>query len=112
MRWDEHGWGNYGPAMLADIRAAVDADGKLTGLEYTGVRRAVLRRPAVAADRRAGPRRCRRGVGALNTAMSGEPYNIANRRVVAKDLPLENNYFKTRHLRAPLAPQTRSPRSR
>src|SRR4029079_7186108 len=24
MRWDEHGWDNYGPAHLADVRAGID----------------------------------------------------------------------------------------
>ena len=27
MRWDEHGWDNYSPAVLADVRGAVDAQG-------------------------------------------------------------------------------------
>ena len=26
MRWDEHGWDNYGPAHVGEIRAAADAD--------------------------------------------------------------------------------------
>ena len=25
MRWDEHGWDNYGPAQMTDIRGGVDA---------------------------------------------------------------------------------------
>ena len=25
MRWDEHGWDNYSPAVLADLRGGVDA---------------------------------------------------------------------------------------
>ena len=36
MRWDEHGWDNYGPAHLAEVRAAVDAEGKLVAYEYHG----------------------------------------------------------------------------
>jgi nicotinate dehydrogenase subunit B len=36
MRWDEHGWDNYGPAHLADVRAGVDADGKIVAFEYHG----------------------------------------------------------------------------
>jgi nicotinate dehydrogenase subunit B len=36
MRWDEHGWDNYGPAHLADVRAGVDADGNITAFEYHG----------------------------------------------------------------------------
>src|SRR4029079_5045163 len=30
MRWDEHGWDNYGPAQMTDIRAGATADGTLT----------------------------------------------------------------------------------
>ena len=36
MRGDEHGWDNYGPAHLADVRAGIDADGKLVAYEYNG----------------------------------------------------------------------------
>ena len=35
MRWDEHGWGHYGPAQLTDVRGAVDASGNLVAFEYT-----------------------------------------------------------------------------
>ena len=36
MRWDEHGWDNYGPAHVGEVRAAADADGKIVGYEYHG----------------------------------------------------------------------------
>ena len=36
MRWDELGWDKYGPAHLADVRAGVDADGKIIAYEYEG----------------------------------------------------------------------------
>jgi hypothetical protein len=36
MRWDEHGWDNYGPAHLADVRAAIDHNGKIAAYEYHG----------------------------------------------------------------------------
>jgi CO/xanthine dehydrogenase Mo-binding subunit len=35
MRWDEHGWDNYGPAQMSDVRGAVDANGKIVALEFT-----------------------------------------------------------------------------
>jgi CO/xanthine dehydrogenase Mo-binding subunit len=35
-RQDEFGWDNYGPAHLAEIRAAVDATGRITAFEYQG----------------------------------------------------------------------------
>jgi CO/xanthine dehydrogenase Mo-binding subunit len=33
-RADELGWDNYGPALLSDLRAGVDAQGKLVALDY------------------------------------------------------------------------------
>jgi len=36
MRWDEHGWDSFGPAHLAEVRAAIDADGKIVAYEYHG----------------------------------------------------------------------------
>ena len=36
MRWDEHGWDNFGPAHTADVKIAADADGKLVAYEYHG----------------------------------------------------------------------------
>src|SRR4029078_12441887 len=36
MRWDEHGWDNYGPAQLVDARGAIDAKGSLLATDYTG----------------------------------------------------------------------------
>jgi CO/xanthine dehydrogenase Mo-binding subunit len=35
MRWDEQGWDAYGPSSLQDIRAAIDAKGKITAFETT-----------------------------------------------------------------------------
>jgi CO/xanthine dehydrogenase Mo-binding subunit len=105
MRWDTHGWGNYGPAMLADLRGAVDANGNLTGFEFTGfVHRYYGTTPTQ--QMVGGETVFPSGVGALNTQMAGDAYTIANHRVVRKSMPLEDNYFKMRHLRAPVAPQT------
>jgi hypothetical protein len=36
MRWDEHGWDNFGPAHTADVKIAADANGKLVAYEYHG----------------------------------------------------------------------------
>jgi len=36
MRWDEHGWDNYGPSHVGEVRAGASADGKLVGYEYEG----------------------------------------------------------------------------
>ncbi len=36
MRWDEHGWDNYGPAHMGEVRAAADAGGKIVAYQYDG----------------------------------------------------------------------------
>ena len=36
MRWDEHGWTHYAPAILYDMRAGVDANGNIIAYEATG----------------------------------------------------------------------------
>ena len=36
MRWDEHGWDNYGPAHVGEVKAAADASGKIVAYEYQG----------------------------------------------------------------------------
>jgi len=35
MRWDEHGWTHYAPAVMTDARAGVDANGNITAYEVT-----------------------------------------------------------------------------
>jgi CO/xanthine dehydrogenase Mo-binding subunit len=99
MRWDTHGWGNYGPALLADIRGAVDASGKLVAYEYTGYGAPQMDiyppEQMVTGKWTIGP------TGVLETTLNGVQYTVPNRRVIGKTLPLENNYFKTRPLRAP-----------
>jgi CO/xanthine dehydrogenase Mo-binding subunit len=105
MRWDSHAWGHYGPPMLADLRGSVDANGTLTGLEFTGfVFQYYGTEPTE--QQVTGQAEFSTGSGALNAAMVGEPYNIPNWRVLRKTMPLKDNYFKMRHLRAPVAPQT------
>ena len=36
MRWDEHGWDNYGPAHVGEVRAAADRSGKIVAYQYEG----------------------------------------------------------------------------
>ena len=35
MRWDEHGWDQFGPAQATDVRAGIDAAGNLVAYDYT-----------------------------------------------------------------------------
>jgi CO/xanthine dehydrogenase Mo-binding subunit len=104
MRWDEHGWDNYGPAIMADIRAGADASGKIVAYEFTGFGMAAIGLDPT--TQHVGTAVPTPGQGALDTTNSGTQYNIPNRRVIGKTVPLINNYFKTSTMRAPQAPQT------
>jgi CO/xanthine dehydrogenase Mo-binding subunit len=106
MRWDEHGWDNYSPSVLTDVRGAADANGKLLAIDYTMFAIPAMAGTAVATMQHAGLQLDPPAIGIAAIANTGTQYDIASRRVTGKSLPLENNYFKTSALRGPLTPQT------
>ena len=107
MRWDEHGWDNYGQAMMFDGRGGVDTAGNIVGLDWTGFSMAAysvtpsesLLGTVIAPPSATG--------GASDANNTGTQYNVnaTNRRYNVKTVPTLNNYFKTSTLRAPNAPQ-------
>jgi CO/xanthine dehydrogenase Mo-binding subunit len=104
MRPDELGWDDYGPAHLADVRAAIDASGKLVAYEYHGwqhgwmvnetTHELVLGTP---------PTERTTGAGSIpvNRMSTGSMYAVANRRVVSHAVPMVG-YLKGAPLRSPL----------
>jgi len=104
MRWDEHGWDNYGPAHLADIRAGVDSDGNLVAYEYHGYQHVwiwtetseqlALGTPASEMDAPVS-----QGVTPFNV---GGMYSIPNMRLVNHRVPGLSGYLKGSYLRSPL----------
>ena len=107
-REDEFGWDLYGPALLADVRAAVDGQGKLVALEYQAWNHAGAWGGADTATQLA--------LGTPPPAPGGgfsplfevhlsqtEMYEVPNRRIVNHRV-LGNGYLKTGPLRAPLDP--------
>jgi CO/xanthine dehydrogenase Mo-binding subunit len=102
MRWDEHGWDNYGPAHVGEIRAAVDAKGKLVAYEYhgwhhnwSGVETAAQLAGTPAAEWPGG------AAQQVNPLTCGGMYDIANVRLVNHQLP-GKEYLKGGWLRSPL----------
>jgi nicotinate dehydrogenase subunit B len=104
MRWDEHGWDDYGPAHLADVRAGVDAAGKLVAYEYHGWQHgwmvnetthelALLTPPK---EQTSGPMSI-----PVNRMSTGSMYAVANRRVVSHAVPMVG-YLKGAPLRSSL----------
>jgi nicotinate dehydrogenase subunit B len=106
MRWDEHGWDNYAPAVLSDVSGAVDAQGNIVALDYTvfGIPSMSMQTDAIMQN--IGIPYLPAGLGAADEINSGSQYALPNWRVTAKSLPVWNTYFKTSAMRAPHCPQT------
>jgi len=104
MRQDEHGWDNFGPAHVAEVRIGVDAAGKLDGYEYHGWQHGwstvetseqlALGTPATDTT---GPIAME-----LSPLNLGSMYEIANRRLVNHRVPGIDGYLKGANLRSPL----------
>jgi len=123
-RQDEFGWDNYGPAHLAEIRGAVDANGKIVAFEYqawgydsNGVGTAA-RLLSIGLPPRGGPGGGgQAGGGAAGAARprdvdgglyqirisQNDMYDIPNRRLLEHRLD-GRGYLKLGPLRAPLDP--------
>jgi CO/xanthine dehydrogenase Mo-binding subunit len=104
MRWDEHGWDNYGPAHIAEVRAAVDGDGNLVAYEYHGWQHGWTTRATVH-DLALGVTTPERDGGSnsitVNPISTGSMYKVANRRVISHAVPMEG-LLRGAALRSPL----------
>jgi CO/xanthine dehydrogenase Mo-binding subunit len=103
-RADEHGWDNYGPAHLADIRVGVDAGGKIVAYEYDGWQHVwstveTAEQLALATPAGESPDGTSRN---LNKNTLGSMYDIPNLRLNNHRVPGLNGYLKASNLRSPL----------
>src|SRR5260370_4719755 len=104
MRWAELGWDDYGPAHLADVRAGVDAAGKLVAYEYHGWQHGwLINETTHELALMTPPKERTTGAGSIpvNRMSTGSMYNVANRRVVSHAVPMVG-YLKGAPLRPPL----------
>jgi nicotinate dehydrogenase subunit B len=102
MRWDEHGWDNYGPAHVGEVKAAADASGKIVAYEYQGwhhnwanvetSEQLALAKPAA---------EWATGAAQMVSQNCGGMYDIANFRLVNHKIP-GLLYLKGAWLRSPL----------
>ena len=102
MRWDEHGWDNYGPAHVGEVRAAADASGKIVAYEYQGwhhnwanvetSEQLALEKPAA---------EWATGAAQMVSQNCGGMYDIPNYRLVNHKIP-GLLYLKGAWLRSPL----------
>ena len=105
MRSDEHGWDNYGPAHVGEVRAAADASGALVAYEYQGWQHSwsgTETSAQLAGERvvefNTGPTQ---GVQGVNRLTCGGQYKIPNLRLVNHKLQV-TDYLKAGWLRSPL----------
>jgi len=104
MRWDEHGWDQFGPAQATDVRAGIDAAGNIVGYEYTAFNHGWTQVVESAAELAGTPLPKAPG-GQIDTVASGSFYAIPNRRVTSKVVNGYAGFLKGIWLRAPGAPQ-------
>jgi nicotinate dehydrogenase subunit B len=104
MRWDELGYDNYGPAQVAEVRAAIDADGRIVAYTYDGWQHGwhinetstELAMQTPPGERTAGSFSI-----IVNRMSTGSMYRIPNRRVVSHAIPMLG-LLKGSPLRSPL----------
>ncbi len=104
MRWDEHGWDQFGPAQATDVSAGIDANGNLVAYDYTAYNHGWTQVVESAAEL-AGTKLPAAPAGQVDTVASGSFYKLANRRVTNKVVNGYAGFLKGIWLRAPGAPQ-------
>jgi nicotinate dehydrogenase subunit B len=103
MRADEHGYGNYGPAQLSDVRAAADAEGKLIAFEFQGWQHCWSDNETselLATGAQAKERTGRVSMTVRPTICS--MYEVGNRKLVNHQVPGLAGYLRGSYLRSPL----------
>jgi CO/xanthine dehydrogenase Mo-binding subunit len=105
MRWDEHGWDNYGPAHTADVTIAADAEGKLLAYEYHGWQHAWSLTETSAQLAAGQPPTESPGQGqaqGVSPPNTGAMYAIPSLRLVNHRVPGIDGFLKGSYLRSPL----------
>jgi CO/xanthine dehydrogenase Mo-binding subunit len=104
MRHDELGWDNYGPAHLAEVRAGVDAKGRIVGYEYHGWQHGwyILETAQELAYNMKVPEPVLSQAAVVNRFNAGAMYDIPNKRLVNHAVSGLGGYLKGSYLRSPV----------
>lgn len=103
-REDEIGWDCYGPAHLAEVRAGVDAKGKLVGYEYQGWQHGwyILETSMELAHNMKVPPPVVSQAAVVNRFNAGAMYEIPSKRLINHAVPGLEGYLKGSYLRSPV----------
>jgi nicotinate dehydrogenase subunit B len=113
MRWDEHGWDNYGQAHLMDMRGAIDANGKIVAYEHIA-----LGQPSNSSfnglgtnldltNELLGQSYPAASLFNANLPNAGPMYDVPNKHIGSKTMPVySGSYLRVGALRDPQGPQT------
>ena len=109
MRWDEMGWDNYAVAVMLDLTGGVDANGNIVATHSTHFQVPTYVVTATpnwdATAHQVGFPLPTPSLGSADQTAQTQ-YQIPNRRVTTKSLPLINQYLITATMRAPGAIQS------
>jgi CO/xanthine dehydrogenase Mo-binding subunit len=114
-RAEELGWDNYGPALVSELRGAVDADGRLVALDYqawshatawfeTASQLALGSLPPATGFGAPAPGPGGAGLFSVHVSQT-DMYDVPNRRIV-NHVVTGAGYLRTGALRAPMDPST------
>jgi hypothetical protein len=81
MRWDEHGWDQFGPAQSTDVRAGIDGSGRIVAYDYTSYQHGWTQVVETSAQLAGTPLPAVAPAGGADTTSAGSFYAIPNRRV-------------------------------
>ena len=106
MRWDEQGWNKYGPAIMHDMRAGVDANGNIVAYEAVAFAQAGAGDSAV--RQLLGNVPAAPGAAGTNAENLAPMYKVAQTgmRLISKTQTQAMGMFQNGPLRAPSGPQT------
>lgn len=104
MRHDEFGWDGYGPAHLAEVRAAVNASGQIVAYEYHGWQHGwyMLESGMELAYNMKVPQPVLSQAAIVNRFNAGTMYRIPNKRLVNHGVSGLDGYLKGSFLRSPV----------
>ncbi len=100
MRWDEHGWDYFQSAQLIDVRAGVDASGKLIAYDYTLMQQPYSTGIDVTSELTGTPYPTTMTGARIDDPSVGDMYFSPNKRLTGKTLDVYKGYLRGASLRS------------